>query len=149
MNSFLDALTSELPFLRNALIAGLVASTSFGVVGTYVVARRISYIAASIAHSVLGGIGAAVYFQRTFDLPWLTPIVGALGAALFAAAVIGLVSLHANEREDTVIGAIWATGMASGLLFLHYAPPPTIDATSYFFADILIISNHQLASLAL
>ncbi|MFV1996006.1 MAG: metal ABC transporter permease [Verrucomicrobiales bacterium] len=149
MNNFLEALTGDLPFIRNALIAGLIASASFGVVGTYVVARRISYIAASIAHSVLGGIGAAVYFQRTFDLPWLTPMVGALVAALFAAAIIGLVSLHADEREDTVIGAIWATGMASGLLFLHYAPPPAVDATSYFFADILIISNHQLVRLAL
>ncbi len=148
MPSFFDALTSDLPFIRNALFAGLIASAAFGVVGTYVVARRISYIAASIAHSVLGGIGAALYLQRAHGFSWLHPIVGALAAALLSALIIGLVSLYANEREDTIIGAIWATGMAAGLLFLHYTPPPAIDAMSFFFADILIISTDELKAVA-
>jgi zinc transport system permease protein len=148
-SSFLDALTGDLPFIRNALIAGLIASASFGVVGTYVVARRISYIAASIAHSVLGGIGAALYFQRAHGITWLHPILGALVAALLAALVIGLVSLYAEEREDTIIGAIWATGMAIGLLFLHFTPPPAVDAMSYFFGDILIISHSELIAVSL
>ena len=145
MATFLDALTSEAPFIRNALIAGLIASASFGVVGTYVVARRISYIAASIAHSALGGIGAALYFQRAHGIAWLDPIVGALFAAFLSALIIGLVTLYANEREDTVIGAIWATGMAVGLLFIHYTPPPRVDVMSYFFGSILIVSNSELA----
>ncbi len=144
MPSFLEALTGDLPFIRNALIAGLIASASFGIVGSYVVARRISYIAASIAHSVLGGIGAALYLQRAHDVAWLHPIIGALAAALLSALIIGLVTLYAEEREDTVIGAIWATGMAAGLLFLHYTPPPAVDAMSYFFGDILIISHSEL-----
>lgn len=147
-SSFWEALTGDLPFIRNALIAGLIASASFGVVGTYVVARRISYIAASIAHSVLGGIGAALYLQRAHGIAWLHPILGALVAALLSALVIGLVSLYAEEREDTVIGAIWATGMAVGLLFLHFTPPPAVDAMSYFFGDILIISRSELVAVS-
>jgi zinc transport system permease protein len=142
--SFWEALTGDLPFIRNALIAGLIASASFGVVGSYVVARRISYIAASIAHSVLGGIGAALYLQRAHGIDWLHPIVGALIAALLSALAIGLVTLYAEEREDTIIGAIWATGMAVGLLFLHFTPPPAVDAMSYFFGEILIISRSEL-----
>jgi zinc transport system permease protein len=142
--SFLDALTSEFPFIRNALIAGLIASASFGVIGTYVVARRISYIAAAIAHSVLGGIGFAIFASRTFDLPWLTPTVGALAAALLSALVIGLVTLYSSEREDTIIGAVWATGMAVGILFLYYSPAPRVEAMTYLFGDVLIISNAEL-----
>lgn len=142
--SFLEALTSDFPFIRNALVAGLIASASFGVIGTYVVARRISYIAAAIAHSVLGGIGLAIYTSRTFDLPWLTPTVGALSAALFSALVIGLVSLYSSEREDTIIGAVWATGMAVGILFLFYAPAPRVEAMTFLFGDVLIISNTEL-----
>lgn len=148
MATFIEALTGDVPFIRNALIAGLIASASFGVVGAYVVARRISYIAASISHSVLGGIGAALYLQRAHGVAWMHPILGALAAALLSALVIGLVSLHANEREDTVIGAIWAAGMAAGLLFIHYTPPPAVDAMSYFFGDILITSHTELAMVA-
>ena len=117
--------------------------------GTYVVARRISYIAASIAHSVLGGIGAALYLQRAHGIDWLHPIYGALIAALLSALIIGLVTLHAEEREDTVIGAIWATGMAVGLLFLHFTPPPAVDAMSYFFGEILIISQSELVAVGI
>lgn len=145
MTEFLTALFDpDANFIRYAFLAGLIASFTFGIVGSYVVARRISYIAASIAHSVLGGIGAALYFQRTYDLPWLTPTIGALAAALLSALIIGIVSLCAKEREDTIIGAIWAGGMAVGLLFIHYTPPPAINLESYIFGNILFTSQSDI-----
>lgn len=145
MTEFLTALLDpDANFIRYAFLAGLIASVTFGIVGSYVVARRISYIAASIAHSVLGGIGAALYFQRTYDLLWFTPTVGALAAALLSALIIGVVSLQAKEREDTIIGAIWAGGMAVGLLFIHYTPPPAINLESYIFGNILFTSQSDL-----
>ncbi len=113
MTAFLhDLLRFE--FLQYALAAGALASLACGVVGSYVVTRRISYIAGAIAHSVLGGIGAARYFQVVHGQTWLDPLLGALAVALVAALAIGLASLKAREREDTVIGAIWAIGMAAG-----------------------------------
>lgn len=145
MLDFLKALFDPAAgFLRYALLAGLIASVTFGIVGSYVVARRISYIAAAIAHSVLGGIGAALYFQRSYGLDWLTPTVGALAAALVSALVIGVVSLVAKEREDTIISAIWAGGMATGLLFLHFTPPPAVDLESYIFGNILFTTRSDL-----
>lgn len=145
MIEFLEALSDpSAAFLRYALLAGLIASFSFGIVGTYVVARRISYIAAAIAHSVLGGIGAALYFQRTYDLPWLSPTLGALAAALISALIIGTVSLAAKEREDSIIGTIWATGMAIGLLFIHYTPGPAINLESFIFGNILFTTRNDL-----
>lgn len=145
MIDFFKALTdSNTDLIRNALFAGLIASVTFGIVGSFVVTRRISYIAAAIAHSILGGIGAAIYFQRTFDLPWLTPLFGAVVAAIVSALVIGAISLRAREREDTIIGAVWASGMAAGILFIHQAPGKSVSLESFLFGDILITSRSDL-----
>src|SRR5436190_14131927 len=103
--------TGKYQFLQYALIMSVLAGIACGIVGTYVVTRRISYIAGSIAHCVLGGMGAARYFQQVYHWNWLDPMLGATLAALLAAMIIGIVSLRAKQREDTVIGAIWAIGM--------------------------------------
>ncbi len=143
MTEFLEAI-QNVPLIRYALLAGIVSSLTFGVVGTFVVTRRIGYIAAAIAHSILGGIGASIYFSRVYELAWLTPMVGAVIAALLSAGVIGWVSLRTSEREDTIIGAIWAFGMATGLLFIHYAPGKAVNLESYIFGDILLTSQSDV-----
>jgi zinc transport system permease protein len=144
MTDFLSALTSpDMPFLRYALLAGLMASVPFGLIGSLVVAKRISYLAGAISHSVLGGIGLALYLRARTGLAWCDPIYGALAAALAAALIIGFVSLYARQREDTVIGAIWAVGMAAGLLFIAKTPG-YVNAMSYLFGDILLITRGDL-----
>lgn len=140
MTAFFEAVQT-VPLIRYSLLAGIVSSLTFGAVGTLVVTRRIGYIAAAIAHSILGGIGAAVYFNRVCGWSWLTPMTGAVIAALLSAAAIGWVSLRAGEREDTIIGAIWAFGMATGLLFIQYAPGKAVNLESYLFGNILLTSR--------
>jgi len=135
------------PFLRYALLAGALSSLCFGVIGSYVVARRITYIAAAISHSVLGGIGAAVYLRHAAGWSWCDPMYGALAAALLSALLIGLVSIAARQREDTVISAVWVVGMAVGLLLLAKTPG-NIDAMSYLIGDIHYISRSDLALVA-
>ncbi|MGD0898370.1 MAG: metal ABC transporter permease [Thermoguttaceae bacterium] len=144
MNDFIDALRDpDIPILRDALWTGLAASVALGIIGTYVVTRRISSIAGAISHSVLGGIGAALYLQVVAGWRWCDPMYGAVAAALLAAVVIGLVSLYAKQREDTVIGALWAVGMAVGLLFFAKTPGYT-DPMSYLFGNILTITRDDL-----
>ena len=144
MLEFLRALADpDIPFLRYAVAAGALASIAFGIVGTYVVVRRITYIAGAISHSVLGGIGAALYLQKAVGLEWCHPMWGAVIAALLSALIIGLVSLYARQREDTVIGALWSVGMAIGLLFLARTPG-YVDAMSYLFGNILLLSREDL-----
>ena len=130
-------------FLRLALYVGTLASLPFGIIGTYVVTRRISYLAGAIAHCVFGGIGAGLYIQIKLGITWFDPMYGAIAAALLAAIIIGLISLHAQQREDTVIGALWAIGMAAGILFIDITPG-YFDITSYLFGDILLISQSDL-----
>jgi zinc transport system permease protein len=141
---FLEALRDpSLPFLRHAFFSGILASLAFGIIGTYVVARRISYIAGAIAHSVLGGIGIGLYLEQRTGSAWLGPLPGAVIAALLSAIIIGLVSLHAKEREDSVIGALWAVGMAVGLLFIARTPG-YVEPMSYLFGNILLLSSADL-----
>jgi zinc transport system permease protein len=140
---FIDAVKT-VPLIRYALLAGIVSSLTFGVVGSLVVVRQIGYVASAIAHSILGGIGASVYYSRVYDLPWLTPMLGAIAAALLSVAVIGWATLKFKEREDTIIGAIWAAGMAAGLLFLHYAPGKAENLESFIFGNILLTSKSDV-----
>ena len=140
MLEFLQALRDpDIAFLRYALTAGLLAGIAFGIIGSYVVVKRISYLAGAIAHCVLGGIGGALYLQQVHGLAWADPMLGALFAALAAALIIGLVSIYAREREDTVISALWVMGMAVGILLIAKTPGYT-DPMSYLFGNILMIS---------
>ncbi len=145
MREFLAALFHpDIPVLRHAVLVGMLSSVAFGIVGTFVVTRRITFIAAAIAHCVLGGIGAALYLRSQAGLTWLEPIYGAFPAALLAALIIGIVSLRAKEREDTAIGAVWAAGMAIGLLLLAKTPGYNKDTMSFLFGDILLISRRDV-----
>lgn len=148
MTEFIDAL-SEHAFLRRALLAGLLASVACGVVGTFVVTRRITYVAGGIAHCVLGGVGAAQYLRVTQGWSWCHPLYGAIIAALGSALIIGWVSLRLKEREDTIIGALWAIGMAVGVLFISQTPGYAEDLMGYLFGDVLMVTGDKLWLVAL
>jgi zinc transport system permease protein len=140
---FLPALL-EHSFLQYALLAGVLASIPCGVVGSFVVIRRISYIAGGIAHSVLAGLGVVHYLQVVHGFHAISPMTGAVLAALLAAGLIGWVSLNLRQREDTVIGAVWAMGMATGIIFISLTPGYTTDLMSYLFGNILMVTASDL-----
>jgi len=132
------------PLLQHALTAGILASIACGVIGSYVVVRRMTFMAGGIAHSVLGGLGAALYLQKVHGLSWLHPMYGAVAVALAAAFAIGYVSLHARSRADTIIGALWAVGVAVGVLFIYQTPGYQTDLMSYLFGNIVLVSTSDL-----
>ncbi len=144
MIEFLQAvLDPDNRFLAYAMAMGGLASIAFGIIGTFVTIKRISYLAGAISHSVFGGIGLALYLQVGQGITWFDPILGAVLAAVIAALVVGLVSIHAKEREDTIIGTLWAVGMACGILFIDRTPG-YFSLSSYLFGDILLISQKDL-----
>lgn len=148
MTGFMGVLFDPaLPFLRNAMIAGLLSSVLFGVLGAIVTVKRISGLAGAVSHAVLGGIGMALFLSASGIITWITPVMGALVFAVLAALIIGVVSLKSKQREDTVINAIWAIGMSIGVLFMAKTPGYT-DPMSYLFGNILLIANYDLYFLA-
>ena len=143
MSEFFNALATNV-LLQHALLAGIIASVACGVVGSYVVARRITYIAGGIAHCTLGGMGIAQYLHAVYGWQHVRPLHGAVASALLAAIIIGWVSLRARQREDTVISALWAIGMAVGVLFIAATPGYQQDLMSYLFGNILLVSRENL-----
>ncbi|MFW5856481.1 MAG: metal ABC transporter permease [Planctomycetota bacterium] len=136
-------------FLQYALLGGLLASIACGLVGSFVVVRRTTYVAGAIAHCVLGGMGAARYLQRVHDVAWATPLLGATVAAVAAALVIAAVTLSGRQREDTVLSAVWAIGMAVGISFITATPGYYEDLMSYLFGNILMVGASDLWHMAI
>lgn len=143
MLSFLEALQMN-PLLFTALIAGIASSVVSGVIGSYVVVKRIVFIGGSISHSVLSGIGCAIWLEKTQGITWISPLCGALAAALLSALLIGWVHLRYREREDSVIAAIWSIGMAVGILFISQTPGFNVELTNFLIGNILWVSKTDL-----
>jgi len=140
---FLEALGHH-AFLQHALVACALASVASGVVGSFVVVRRMTAIAGGVAHSVLGGIGAAVYLETVHGWHALHPMHGAAAAAIVSGLIIGVMGLRGRERVDTVIGVVWAVGMAAGVLFLSRTPGYGQNLVSYLFGNILMVTREHL-----
>ena len=136
MNSFLEVVSSQ-SFMQNAIVGGILASVACGAIGSYVVVKKIGYLAGGIAHAVLGGMGIAYYLGRS-------PIEGALVSAIVFAFILGWVSLRMQQQEDTIIGALWAGGMAVGILFISQTPGYNVDLMSFLFGNILMIASEDL-----
>jgi len=124
-------------FMQHAFIAGLLASLGCGIMGTYVVVKRINFLAGGIAHSVLAGMGIAYFLGNS-------PIIGAVITAICAALIIGWIKLRWREGEDIVIAAVWSVGMAIGILFIAKTPGYNVDLMSYLFGSILMVSSQEL-----
>ena len=135
----IEALQFE--FMRHALAAGLLASIICGIMGTFVVVNRIVFLSGGIAHAAYGGIGLAFYF----GWPYLP---GTLGFSLAAAMTMAAVSLKARHRADTIIGVIWAVGMAFGIIMIDLTPGYNVDLMSYLFGSILAVPRSDLLIMA-
>lgn len=140
--SFSEALSS-FSFLQNALLGGVLASIACGLMGPFVVVRRMSQLVGGISHSVLGGMGVAYFFS-------ISPWIGALTAAVLAAFLLGwAVSSRSGRRAsdtqlDIWVSAIWAFGMAVGILFISQVPTYTTDLMTFLFGNVLMISSQDL-----
>ncbi|MBS0653618.1 MAG: metal ABC transporter permease [Verrucomicrobia bacterium] len=141
--TFFQAITKN-PFLLLALFAGLAASFASGIIGSYVVVKRIVSISGSIAHSVLGGMGIFLWLKRTYGWEILTPLYGALFAGLLSALLMGWIHLKYKEREDTVIAALWATGMSVGVIFIALTPGYNVELLNFLFGNILWVTHSDI-----
>lgn len=124
-------------FMINALIASLLASIAFGIVGSFIVVKRISFISGGISHTAYGGIGLGY-------LLGFNPILGAIGFSVLAASIIAYLRKEKNQFEDTLIGIMWSLGMALGVLFINLAPGYAPSLMSYLFGNILIIPIDEI-----
>jgi len=119
--------------MRNAVIAIILAGIACGIVGTYVVVRKLVFISEGISHAAFGGIGIG-YFLK------INPVIAAIPFAILAALAIGVMSKKANINEDTAIGIILAFGMAIGIIFISITPGYAADLFTYLFGSVITVS---------
>jgi zinc transport system permease protein len=143
MITFFEALQMN-SLLLAAVLAGLAASVVSGIVGSYIVVKRIVFIAGSISHSVLSGIGFCIWLERVQGVSWASPLLGALVAAVISALIIGWIHLNYREREDSAIASIWSIGMAVGILFISQTPGFNVELTNFLIGNILWVSKTDL-----
>lgn len=129
------------PFFQNALLGSLLASIACGIIGTYVVVRRLVFISGGITHASLGGLGIGFYFG-------LNPIFSAMVFSVLSAFGIEWLSGRQGVREDSAIGTFWSLGMAVGIIFIYLKPGFAPNLSDYLFGNILTITMTDIMYLA-
>jgi len=128
-------------FMRNALMAAFLASAICGVIGTLVVIKRFVILAGGIAHAAYGGVGMALFFG--FPLR-----AGAISFSMVISLILARITLREKTRSDTIIGVIWAVGMALGVIFADLTPGYGVQLMSYLFGSILSVNSIDLYLMA-
>ena len=128
-------------FFRNALLAGVLASIACGIIGTYVVVRRMVSVSGGISHAAFGGVGLGYYLG-------IDPLLGATVFTVATALGMGALEIRARQQMDTIIGAVWAAGMALGILFVYLTPGFAPDLFSYLFGNILLVPQGDVLLMA-
>ncbi|MBD3263762.1 MAG: iron chelate uptake ABC transporter family permease subunit, partial [Candidatus Omnitrophica bacterium] len=131
----IEALQFE--FVQNALIAAILVSIACGVIGSYVIVKRIVFISGGIAHAAFGGIGLGYYLG-------INPVLGVIPFSLFSALGIGILSRKSKLSEDTAIGIFWAMGMSVGVILIGLSPGYAPDLFSYLFGNILTVPSSDI-----
>lgn len=127
-------------FLRNALAACVLSGITCGIVGSYIVARRMVFLAGGITHASFGGLGIALWAGAN-------PLLGATLFAALSSAGIEFASRRGRMREDSAIGIMWSVGMAIGALFMSLRPGYATDLTSYLFGNILLVECGDIVAM--
>ncbi len=131
-------------FFINALLAGVLTSITCGIMGTYIVSKRIVFISGGITHTSFGGIGLGYFLG-------INPVLGAAVFSILSVFGIELMSKKSDVREDSAIAIMWSFGMAVGIIFIFLTPGYAPNLMTYLFGSILTVSHLDLwliASLA-
>ncbi|MDO4162757.1 MAG: metal ABC transporter permease [Bacteroides sp.] len=130
----------EYTFFQHALIGSLLASIACGLVGTYIVTRRLVFISGGLTHASFGGIGLGLYAG-------ISPILSAALFAVLSAFGVEWLSKRKDMREDSAIAVFWTLGMAVGIMFTFLSPGFAPDLSAYLFGNILTITLSDIALL--
>jgi zinc transport system permease protein len=126
-------------FVVNAVVVGVLASVLCGVIGSFVVVKRLVFVSGGISHAAFGGIGIGYYLG-------VPPMIGAMVAAAIGATLLGLAGSERFRAHDALIGALWSVGMAIGIVFIQLTPGYAPDLMAYLFGDILSVSDVDVAA---
>ena len=128
-------------FFQHALLGSLFASIACGIIGTYIVTRRLVFISGGITHASFGGIGIGLYMG-------ISPLLSAAVFSVLSAFGVEWLSKQKDIREDSAIAVFWTFGMAIGIIFSFLSPGFAPDLSAYLFGNILTINTTDIGILA-
>lgn len=137
---FFDLLSYD--FFQNALLGSLLASIACGIIGTYIVVRRLVFVSGGITHASMGGIGIGLYYG-------INPIFAAMIFSILSAFGIEWLSSKQEVREDSAIATLWSLGMAIGIIFIYMKPGYAPSISDYLFGNILTITTKDIIYLGI
>ena len=130
------------PFFLRALAAAVLISIACGIMGSYIVSRRLVFMGGSISHASFGGIGIGYYMG-------FNPLLGAAVFAILTAFSIEHISKKTDMRIDSLIGILWSFGMAIGIIFIFITPGYAPNLMNYLFGSILTVSTFDIAAVSI
>ena len=144
MSPFHDwVLSPQVAFIAMTGVTIAASSIPAGIVGSWIVVNRISYLAAAVAHAVLGGVGIGIYLRHHMGWEWVTPFSGGLFAGVLSAWLVSEISHRFPSRSDIAISLIWTVSMAIGMIAMHLTPGYH-DPAAYLFGNVLLVSRADL-----
>lgn len=129
-------------FVRNAIAAGMLTSIACGIIGVYIIIKRIVFISGGIAHASFGGIGLGYFLG-------MNPVIMLLPFSILSAMAMFFIERKSRLSGDTAIGILWAAGMAAGVLFIYLTPGYAPDLMTYLFGNILTVPREDLMLMAM
>lgn len=124
-------------FFRNAFLSALLMSVACGIIGTYIVTRRMVFISGGITHASFGGVGLGYFLG-------IPPLAGAAVFAVLAALATENLTRRKIIRNDSVIAIMWSLGMAMGIIFVYLTPGYAPNLMSYLFGSIITVNSTDL-----
>ncbi|MEG0036611.1 MAG: metal ABC transporter permease [Victivallaceae bacterium] len=131
------------PFLLYSFLAAFGASIAGGIIGSYIVVKRIVSISGSISHSMLGGIGVALWLNY-YTTIHLSSLWGAVIGSVLLALFIGRIHLKHKEREDSVIAVVWSLGMSVGIILMSRLPSFNAELSNFLLGNIIWVGVNDL-----
>lgn len=145
----MDFLTNiiQYDFMKNALLVGLLSSICCGIIGTYIVNKKMVFISSSISHASYGGLGIGVYLIYYLKLPMKDPLIFGLIFSILSGVLILILKDYFNVDSDLGIGIAMSLGMAIGIIFSFMTPGYQADMSTYLFGNILLSNNINIIAL--
>lgn len=125
-------------FLWRALLAGLAVVLMGGLLGVFLLWRRMAYFGDTLSHSAL--LGVALGLMTGMSLNGWVILVCVLVALLML-----YVQRHPALGSDTLLGIIGHTALALGTVALTFLPNVRVDLMTYLFGDILAVTRSDIA----
>ena len=128
------------PFVQRALLAGVFSGALLAILGIFVALRKMAFFSDGIAHTSLAGVAVAVLLGHQ-------PLLWAVAVGVVFAVLIYLLEKKTDISPDSLIGILFSSSLALGVVLMHFKRGYQADLLSFLFGNILTIRSGELVAI--